>query len=369
MHPRHGIHDPSAGTPSRRPGSVRRTLTVETRYPAGLRGTLAVHGRGRDLVTHADGTVTVAAAGSLEIEVDGFHGRTVTAVRTTPAVPALAGLVGARLSGGFRTRLRELAPDLAGAQPILAALLDDVPIAVLVSGTILLHVARTAALAAGTAPASPASPPTPTEVGLPPGAPSATELARGADQCAGWRHGATIMVEVSRTGRPPAPTGPPAPSLDSPDDPLAWHLGALDPLAPFSSRRHRRIDLTPTETPAEAGTDAELTVDVLFRDSYQPEDEPQTIVHEYEVHGALDAHSTRFTRLAATPRVLPWLECPEAVPSAAWLVGQPAGDARATVRRDFVGPPTCTHLNDTLRHLADLPALASLLPPAGQISS
>jgi Protein of unknown function (DUF2889) len=31
------------------------------------------------------------------------------------------------------------------------------------------------------------------------------------------------------------------------------------------------------------------------------------------------------------------------------------------VRTDFVGTTTCTHLNDTLRSLADLPALTKAL--------
>lgn len=353
VHPRHGVHDPSVGTPPRRPGSVRRTLAVETRYSTGLVGALQVHGSGRDLVTHPDGTVTTRAEGALDIDIDAFGSRVVTAIRSTPPRPELARLVGTPLGRGFRSRLREVAPDPAGLDPILAALLDDVPIAVLVSGTILLHAARTAA--PGTAGTSAATGAT---LALPAEATSASALARGADQCAGWRRGATIMIELETTGRPPAPTGPPAPSLASPDDPLAWQVGALDPLPPHSSRRLRRIDLIPAEA---TGPAAELTVDVLFRDSFQPDGEPETVVHEYEVHGATDRQDTRFTRLAATPRVLPWLECPEAVPSAAWLVGQPAADARTTVRRAFVGPPTCTHLNDTLRHLADLPALAALL--------
>jgi hypothetical protein len=38
---------------------------------------------------------------------------------------------------------------------------------------------------------------------------------------------------------------------------------------------------------------------------------------------------------------------------------------RPTVREQFVGVTTCTHLNDTLRSLEDLMALASLLPGRG----
>ncbi|CAO5146550.1 DUF2889 domain-containing protein [Frankia sp. AiPs1] len=391
MHPRRGIHNPSSGTPPRHPLSVRRTLTLETRYPGGLRGGIQVRGLGRDLVTRADGSIIVAAEETLTLEIEEFGRRTVAAVHTTPPVPELAGLVGARTSGGFRTRLAEVAPRLADTHPVLAALLDDLPVAVLVSGMARLDAppspAPSAASPNALVPAASPASAAPTGSVAPAASADpailAAALARGADQCAGWRRGATIMLEIETSGRAPAPTGPDAPSLRSPDDPLAWHAGALDPMAPRTSRRHRRIDLiaagpgpSPTAGPGpspigeapgpstgrETGAPAgEFTVESLFRDSFQPDDGAQMVVHEYEVHGAMDPRSTRFTRLAATPRVLPWIECPEAVPSAAWLVGQPAHTARASVRRDFAGPPTCTHLNDTLCHLADLPALAVLL--------
>jgi hypothetical protein len=39
---------------------------------------------------------------------------------------------------------------------------------------------------------------------------------------------------------------------------------------------------------------------------------------------------------------------------------------RPQVRAELVGPTTCTHLNDTLRGIEDVPALAALLPePTG----
>ncbi|WP_035920382.1 hypothetical protein [Frankia sp. QA3] len=37
-HPRHGTHDPTAGTPPRRPGSVRRTTTVDMLRPEVVAG-------------------------------------------------------------------------------------------------------------------------------------------------------------------------------------------------------------------------------------------------------------------------------------------------------------------------------------------
>ena len=46
------------------------------------------------------------------------------------------------------------------------------------------------------------------------------------------------------------------------------------------------------------------------------------------------------------------------------MIAQAAADARqlpALVRAELVGPSTCTHLNSTMRSLADVPALLGLL--------
>lgn len=63
------------------------------------------------------------------------------------------------------------------------------------------------------------------------------------------------------------------------------------------------------------------------------------------------------------PRSLPYDECPLAVHNVTALAGTPL---RTTVLGRLRGPLGCTHLNDMLRTLADVPELARrLLPPAG----
>jgi hypothetical protein len=59
-------------------------------------------------------------------------------------------------------------------------------------------------------------------------------------------------------------------------------------------------------------------------------------------------------------RVLPWQECPGAIGSATRVRGMTLRELRARVRGEFVGTGTCTHLNDTLRCIADLDALLDL---------
>jgi hypothetical protein len=51
------------------------------------------------------------------------------------------------------------------------------------------------------------------------------------------------------------------------------------------------------------------------------------------------------------------MECPGAVGSAHRLAGMPLSELRPWVRRELTGVSTCTHLNDTLRSLADVTVL------------
>ena len=91
------------------------------------------------------------------------------------------------------------------------------------------------------------------------------------------------------------------------------------------------------------------------------EDGAESVVHEYSVSGAVEGTQGRVTAMAAQARVLPWMECPAAVASADRLIGMPVSELRAWVRREMTGASTCTHLNDTLRALGDVTALASVL--------
>ena len=114
-------------------------------------------------------------------------------------------------------------------------------------------------------------------------------------------------------------------------------------------RRFRRLDLRP------AGE-----FDAHFRDSHVDGDGDETIVHEYTVEGSIDASTRTVTSVAANVRVLPWQECPGAIGSAARIQGMTLSEIRDRVRGEFVGTSTCTHLNDTLRAIADLDALLDL---------
>ena len=61
--------------------------------------------------------------------------------------------------------------------------------------------------------------------------------------------------------------------------------------------------------------------------------------------------------MTPVPRVLPYDECPLAVRNVAALAGLPLSELRGAVLERLRGPLGCTHLNDMLRALADVPVL------------
>jgi hypothetical protein len=330
LHPRHGPHDPTGGTPDRVPGSVRRTVTTDMLRPDGMQGPLVLLGRARDLRTHADGRPEVLAEATMELTVDWLAGWSVTGVRTDPDRPALQAVLGATAGAGFRRRVAQADPELPN---LLHQLLDDVPVTTLVSGMSWAAEAyRTGEVRTGTS----------------------GRAMFGRDNCAGYVSGGTVMSRTDDSadggGVPPLPTGPFALPLTT-DDPSAWH--DLPELPPHGMRRARRTDVLPGPRPR---------IDVFYRDSWMRPDGVQTVIHEYTVDAEVDPERNELASCRATPRALPWLECPSAAASAERLAGVSLDGLRRHVRRTFAGPSTCTHLNDTLRSLEDVPALLAQLP-------
>jgi hypothetical protein len=315
---RGGPKRPVDRVPAREPGSVRRTTTIDSARPDGIEGDVQVAARARDLRTAADGSPDVLAAESFDAVV----GRDRSLKRIDHPDERLAGLLGVPVAGGFRAKALAVVPDEAERGSLLNQLLDDLPGAELVAGVALQH------------------DPSWHQVRL-----SVDHLAGATDQCAGWVAGGTILHAVEIGGLVPTPTAPPV--ADPGDDPHAWHERPVLPAG--ATRRARRLDLAP---------DGRFSAH--FRDSYVSA-EGEGAVHEYSLWGRFDLAAGVVVDLQAEAHVLPWVECPGALASAQRVVGLAAGDLRAVVRRDFVGTSTCTHLNDTLRALADLPALAAAL--------
>jgi hypothetical protein len=325
LHPLHGVHEPTTTTPARRPRSVRRTTSIDMTRDEGALDPVYLSGSGRDLWTADDGTATELGTAGLSGTIE-MVARVVRHVEVTPPVAGVAHLSGAPAMSGFRAAADKAAPALRAARDLRYTLLDDVPVATLISGHAL-----SASGALG-------------------------EFTRSgylpvADQCAGFAADGLLMTSFEQ-GDPAVVTGPVAPKLDDDDDRYGWHEMADLPL--HAMRRRRRLDVY------EASADR-AGIDAMFRDTYVRADGAETIIHEYTLTATIDMGSGVIVESEATPRVLPWQECPGAVASAARITGMTLAELHFRVRKELYGTSTCTHLNDLLRNVGDAESLIGRL--------
>ncbi|BBX27049.1 DUF2889 domain-containing protein [Mycolicibacterium alvei] len=325
LHPLHGPHQPTTGNPPRRPGSARRTTSIDMVRDEGALDPVYLHGRARDLWTAADGTATECGMAGLSATIE-LVARVVRRVEVTPAVAAVSHLSGAPAMSGFRAAVDTAAPELRQSRDLRYTLLDDVPVATLISG----HALSASGLLGNVG-----------QSGYLP----------VADQCAGFATGGLLMTSFE-AGDPAVVTGPEAPDLDHSTDPQAWHQ--VSQLPRYGMRRRRRIDIF-EETPERIGVDA------MFRDTYVRGDDVETIIHEYTLAATVDATTGIIVDSHATPRVLPWQECPGAVASAVRITGMTLRELHFRVRQELCGTSTCTHPNDLLRSVADAETLIELV--------
>ena len=328
-----GPHDPVLTTQERPAGSIRRTANIDTARPGSLHADAVVDARARDVRTDAGGHSRVVAEAHLVATLSPT--RQLLSIRATPALDVLDQLLGASVGSGFRSRMGEVVAGSCPEGSLLYLLLDDLPGATLVSGYAVHRAGGFDDVPPPVVSAGTAGP----------------DVSGRGDLCAGWASDATMMVHIRKTGSIPVPLGPPAPELELADDPLSWH--AMAPLGPHSVRRRRRLDVM---APAPGAT--VHAFDLHFRDSHADEAGDETIMHEYTVRGTADLATGRIVTVSAQAQVLPWLECPNAVASAPRIAGMDLAALRPRVRKEFVGRTTCTHLNDSLRSLGDVAALA-----------
>jgi hypothetical protein len=236
----------------------------------------------------------------------------------------LTELVGARAFVGFRSAVEKALPGESRSHSVRFQLLDELPAAVLASGRAL----RAAGM----------------RIDMQQGATLPVNI------CAGWAEGGTLLEGMTDFG-PPLHVGPGAPAIEPENDSLAWHHCV--PLPPHSTRRRRRLDLW------KEGDRA--WVDCFFRDTHVDADGVETVVHEWSVWAEIDPAKQCFVSGGARIGPLPYPECPGAAASASRLAGTPFDGLRRMVRASFVGPSTCTHLNDTFRSMEDVGALLHTL--------
>lgn len=317
---------PSVGAPARRAGSVRRTTHVdvgpadEQDWRAEATVPLGMTGRARDLHT----SQRASTVGSASVDARVAPDRTLAALETTPPTDPGA-LLGEPVGEGFRATAL---PDLADPSSPLGQLLRDLPTALLISGYAKI---RSATLA-----------------GTPPGQLVPPEvLPSMSDLCSGWRSDGTMTRSLARGDGVPLQDCPPAPVLTG-TDPDGWHH--LPALPAGWMRRLRRIDVV--------RMGEELVVDAMLRDTHADRAAgDEVILHEYTLAAWFDADGLATRELSAVARVVPFPECPWATDGLDALVGVPAPELRRAARRRLAGTAGCTHLNDLIACLSDLPAL------------
>lgn len=322
----------SAGSaPVRRPGSIRRTTSIDSDWPQGYGQPWEMIGRARDLLTGQGGESQVLATAGFRIMASPI--REILSVETTPEHPRTQELVGVRAGGASRVALAGIMGDVRGRP--LFQLLDDFAGASLVAGWIwsqwtddwMAQARRTGS--------------------------QSTSGRKGqmVDICTGFAEGASSLAT---DGSPEHATqsftevGP----LEDPDDAAGWHA------MPFQQgpqkRRARRIDLW-----REGDL---IKVDAGFQDSGSNPNGGRTAIHEYRVYAEIDPATGELVALQALPLILPYRECPGAAIKATRLIGRNVADFRNAVLETLPSTLGCTHLNDVLRALADVPELARHLP-------
>jgi hypothetical protein len=170
--------------------------------------------------------------------------------------------------------------------------------------------------------------------------------------CIGFRPGATSLIELGRLDR--ELRAPPVGSLVRADDPDGWH--ELAELPAVFTRRARFIDV------AFDGDDV-VTVSG-FQDTTCDPDLGRVAIHEYRLRVVADRATMTLRSVEPDARVLPFRECPAAVDTARDLVGAPLASLRQVVLERLARTNGCTHLNDALRALAEVPVLAESLAEA-----
>lgn len=295
-----------------------------------------------DVTTGPDGIVSISAVGrdirwdsallvddEAALEVDVAPDRSVRRLELSPVAALASSLVGTPAGRGFRARVEQVLPEARST--VAGQLLDDVPAAVLISGYSVVRGL--------------------TARGVPPGRVVPPSIAdRQSGECSGWRESGVMIQSIRSGSGVPLQDCPPAP--DRASDPALWH--EIGPIRPGVLRRHRAIEIRRSGE-REAG----LEIDAMFRDTHGEPDGAEVVLHEYQV--TLGVVNGRVTSIDATPRVLPFPECPAAATEASSLDGMPIGELPDRVRPTLTGIRGCTHLNDLLRALGAIPELTARL--------
>ena len=324
------LPEPYGHSPLRRPNSVRRTTHIDITWPDGEAQPMHFVGCGRDILTGE-------CAPSIRVLLQDDFTASVTMDRKILSIEsscnrcdvgALAGFTGGAY---LRAVLQERFPEERNAGTPLYLLLDDLSGSSLIAGWAFTQR---------------------------PGYVDDFNIQVVEDPglrqtmmnvCLGFAEGSTSLS--GELGSTTSERCAVVESLVNPEDPDGWP--AMADYTQTSMRRARRIDVW---------FEGQMTrAEVYFQDTASRADGSRVAVHEYCLQAYVDTSSGALVRLDAEPHILPYPECPNAIANLDRLLGTPVQDLRMTVLRRLARTEGCTHLNDAVRSLAEVPVLATYL--------
>ncbi|QQN75259.1 DUF2889 domain-containing protein [Croceicoccus sp. YJ47] len=319
------IRDPVGTTPERRAGSIRRTTSMDVVWPEGRDGGSLVIGKGRDALTLADFSLVPLGNAAMRSILDG---RTVTEISLSDCALDTAQLAGIDAGGGLRKAFDQLFPDERRRGSLCHLLVDDL------AGTSLVSKWTPNYWKSLADPSS-----------IPDGPGRKME-----GVCIGFRPGSAALLPGG--ARRQSPNVVRLPPLIHADDRAGWH--ELPMATGMHFRRVRRVDIW-------RDGDA-FIVDCHFQDSSSAPDAGKRMgIHEYGTRVVAEADGI-IRSIAVTPGTLPYAACRAAPVNMDILLGTQLARLRTSVMTHLKGTAGCTHLNDVMRSLADVPALARRLP-------
>jgi hypothetical protein len=324
------VRGPAVATPARRPGSVRRTSTIDTTWPAGWGELSHLVGRARDLLTPVDPAADPIVLAEDAVRATATRDRVIDSVAAQPPRPHLNEIVGSRGGGKLRGVLERVIPDELAAGTPLYLLLDDFAGATLVAGFAFSQWPDL----------------WPAEWTTTDGVRLSGRRMEGI--CAGFSPGASSL-NPDGTSRHTHDIRS-VTTVAAADDPDGWH--DFTDTAAISHRRSRRIDIW---------IDDVIRIDSFFQDSFTVPTGGRIAVHEYVVTATADPQTYELLSVDADPRILPYRECPLATRNVGRMIGTPLPALRHRVLDELKTTAGCTHLNDALRALAEVPILLGAL--------
>ena len=321
--------------PPRKANSIRRTMSIDVSWPQGETGNRLFVGRCRDYRTPAgggSGTTLDEAEYQASLDAD----KTITSITATPAPPKIDSLVGLRGGNHLRLFIKETMPELISEGAPIYLPLDDISGTALVSAMSWAHWheidwaerMRTTFK--------------PEEI--------QKLMADRVNVCWGLAEGNSgVTGEGGRNSVGQAEAG----DVRNPADTEGWH--ELYEHEGPGFRRARRIEVQRDD---EAGL---IRIDAAFQDSVKRKSGGRGAIHEYNLKATADLATGKLLTLEPEARILPFGECPGAIHNTQRLLGRTLGEIREAVLEQLRGPQGCTHLNDALRALAEVPKLAGYL--------